>query len=186
MEDNLIIELFWSRSEQAISETSKKYGSFLLGIARNILSSHEDAEECVNDTYLNTWNAIPPSRPNAFRCWLGRITRNLSIDRYHYLHTQKRGGGETAMILSELEYCIPSDETVERHLEEAQLAGLISSFLKEQTKESRIYFVRRYWYGDTLAQIAARYGVTQSKVKSSLFRTRRALQAFLEKEGVFL
>ena len=180
----MIIELFWSRSEQAITETSRKYGSFLMGIARNILSSHEDAEECVNDTYLNTWNAIPPARPGVFRCWLGRITRNLSIDRYHHLRTKKRGGGETALLLSELEYCIPSGESVERHLEEQELAGVISSFLRQQTQESRIYFVRRYWYGDGLAQIADRFGVTESKVKSSLFRTRKALKAYLEKEGV--
>lgn len=108
MEDSEIIQLYWDRSEQAIAETSGKYGPFLCRIAWNILRSHDDAEECVNDTYLRTWNAIPPARPGAFRTWLGRITRNLSLDRWNRERAQKRGGDETALLLGELESCVPS------------------------------------------------------------------------------
>lgn len=186
MEDASIIELFWNRSEQAIAETAVKYGGYLLSIARNILNSHEDAEECVSDTYYKTWEAIPPNKPSFLKCWLGRITRNLSIDRYNRLHARKRGAGEIELIFEELENCIPASDTVERHWEDREIAELIDGFLKSQKRENRIFFVRRYWYGDSVEQMARSYGASVSKVKSSLFRTRKALKALLEKEGVFL
>lgn len=186
MEDSEIIQLYWDRSEQAIAETSGKYGSFLCRIAWNILRSHDDAEECVNDTYLRTWNAILPARPGAFRTWLGRITRNLSLDRWNRERAQKRGGDETALLLGELESCVPSPHRTEQHLEDQALADLISSFLRTLPKESRVIFLRRYWYGESLESIAAFLGCSSGKVKSSLFRTRGKLRIYLEQEGVSL
>ena len=129
-EDKEIIELYWERDQQAIQETAGKYGTFLHSIAWNILRSHGDAEECVNDTYLRTWNAIPPARPSAFRAWLGRIARNLSLDRWKQGRTQKRGGGETELLLGELDGCVPSPRRTESHLEDQELASLISAFLR--------------------------------------------------------
>lgn len=184
MEDGQIIELYFVRSENAIRETADKYGRYLGSIAHNIVHSAEDAEECVNDTYLHTWNAIPPTRPTAFQIWLGKITRNLSLDVWKRQRAQKRGGGGVELLLSELEDCIPSGENVERHLEDAALAGLISDFLRTQRQESRVYFLRRYWYGESLAQIAERFDVGEGAVKSALFRTRRGLKDYLEREGV--
>lgn len=186
MEDTQIIQLFWERSESAISETSYKYGSYLHCIAMNILQEREDAAECVNDTYLHTWNAIPPQRPNRLRSWLGRITRNLSLDRYRRGTTQKRGGGQVPLILSELEACIPAKDSVERQLDDKELASLISTFLFQQTEVNRLIFMRRYWYGDSIRQIGERYTLGEGKVKASLFRTRNSLRFFLEKAGVSL
>lgn len=186
MEDAQIIDLYWIRSESAIQETSDKYGRYLGSIAHNIVHSAEDAEECVNDTYLHTWNAIPPTRPKAFQIWLGKITRNLSLDVWKRQRAQKRGGGGVALLLSELEDCLPSSEAVERHLEDQELAGFISAFLRTQREENRVYFLRRYWYGESLAQIAQRFGVGEGAVKSALFRTRRGLKEYLEREGVSL
>lgn len=183
-EDKEIIELYWQRDQQAIQETAGKYGTFLHSIAWNILRSHGDAEECVNDTYLRTWNAIPPARPSAFRAWLGRIARNLSLDRWKQGRTQKRGGGETELLLGELDGCVPSPRRTESHLEDQEVASLISAFLRRLPREARVIFLRRYWFGDDLAAIAARLGCGQGKVKSSLFRTRNALRTYLEQEGV--
>ena len=184
MDDSQIIDLYWLRSENAIRETSAKYGPYLGSIARNIVRCEEDAEECVNDTYLHTWNAIPPNRPNRFRVWLGRIARNLSLDCWKRAHAQKRGSGGAEVLLSELEDCLPAPHGVERELEDEELATLISAFLRGQRKENRLYFLRRYWYGESLEQIARRFEVSQGAVKSALFRTRNALRAYLEEEGV--
>lgn len=184
MEDSKIIELYWSRCESAISETSVKYGTYLRGISMNILYSYEDAEECVNDTYMRTWDSIPPNRPSVLRAWLSRITRNLSIDRYKAKVSQKRGGNETELIFSELEGCISSPNTTDKEMENKELANLINSFLRQQTAENRVFFVRRYYYGDAVKQIAERFNIKEGKVKSSLFRTRKALKAYFDKEGV--
>ena len=186
MEDSDIIELYWQRDQQAIGETAGKYGSFLWGISWNILRSHGDAEECVNDTYLRTWNAIPPTRPTAFRAWLGRITRNLSLDRWKQSRAKCRGGDDMEILLGELDICVPERRGMEAALEDQEIAALISTFLRKLPKESRIMFLRRYWYGDSLADIAKRLGCGEGKVKSSLFRTRNALRAYLEQEGVYL
>lgn len=185
MEDSQIIDLYWSRDQRAIQETSGKYGGFLTQLAWNILRSHGDAEECVNDTYLRAWNAIPPARPSAFRVWLGRITRNLSIDRWNQARAQKRGGG-LEILLGELEACVPAAHGPEQTLEDREIAALISAFLRELPPESRIIFLRRYWYGQDLSEIAAGLGCGTGKVKSSLFRTRGKLRAYLEKEGISL
>lgn len=185
MEDSQIIDLYWRRDQRAIGETAGKYGPLLERIAGNILGQRQDAEECVNDTYLRAWNAIPPERPAAFRSWLGRITRNLSLDRWKALRAAKRGGG-MEVLLGELAECVPASEDPQRALEDQALADLISAFLRELSRENRIIFLGRYWYGEPVAEIAASLGCGQGKVKSALFRTRKALRAYLEKEGVCL
>ena len=186
MEDCDIIELYWQRDQGAIRETAGKYGGYLWNIAWNVLHSHGDAEECVNDTYLRTWNAIPPARPSAFRAWLGRIARNLSLDRWKQLRTQKRGGDETEILLGELDECVPAPHGTEKAMEDREIAALISDFLRRLPAESRCLFLRRYWYGESGADIAEKQGCGQGKVKSSLFRTRKALRAYLEQGGVAL
>lgn len=186
MEDQEIIALYWNRDQRAIAETSEKYGAFLQTIAWNVLRNHSDADECVNDTYLRTWNAIPPTRPSAFRVWLGRITRNLSLDRWKQASAAKRGGTETELLLGELDVCLPTPHGMEKAVEDREIAALISTFLRGLSPETRIIFLRRYWYGDSVAEIAKKLGCTQGKVKSSLFRTRNSLRTYLEQKEVAL
>jgi len=150
----------------------------------NILNNKEDAEECVNDTYLRAWNAIPPQRPTVFSSFLGRITRNLSLDRYKARKAQKRSVDETALLLSELEDCIPSNNDVESEAEMGILEEIIDRFLSAIGKDDRVFFVRRYWFADSIAGITERFKVSESRVKTSLFRTRNKLREYLEKEGV--
>ena len=186
MEDSAIIELYWQRDQGAIQETADKYGAFLGNLAWNILRSHGDAEECVNDTYLRTWNAIPPARPTAFPAWLGRIARNLSLDRWKQSRAQCRGGDGVELLLGELDGCVPAVHGVDTTLEDREIAGLISAFLRRLSRENRVMFPPRYWYGDSLSDIAKRLGCGEGRVKSALFRTRKALRAYLEQEGVCL
>lgn len=181
MEDGQIIELYWNRDQRAIRETEGKYGKLLHGIAWNLLHSREDSEECVNDTYLRAWEAIPPARPGAFRTWLGRITRNLSLDRWKSRRAEKRGGG-AEVLLGELEDCLPAPAG--RELEDRELAELLSAFLRGLSREGRAMFLRRYWYGESVAEVAEALGCGEGKVKSSLFRSRKALREYLEKEGI--
>ena len=184
MEDGRIIELYWDRDQRGIPETAGKYGRMLHGIAWNLLRSREDAEECVNDTYLRAWEAIPPARPGAFRIWLGQITRNLSLDRWKSLRAEKRGGG-AELLLGELEDCLPaSGGGPERELEDQELAELLNVFLRGLSREGRAMFLRRYWYGESVAEVALALGCGEGKVKSSLFRSRKALREYLEKEGI--
>lgn len=185
MEDHAIIELYWQRQETAIQETAVKYGAFLSGLSWNILRSHSDAEECVNDTYLRAWNAIPPQRPSAFKLWLGRITRNLSLDRWRKAKAEKRSG-DLEVLLGELDVCVPAPQSVEKQLEDVEIAAVISGFLRTLSAQNRTMFLRRYWYGQSIAEIAAALHCGEGKVKSSLFRTRAALRETLEKEGVAL
>ena len=183
MEDGQILDLYWSRDQRAIRETDGKYGKLLHGIAWNLLRSREDSEECVNDTYLRAWEAIPPARPGAFRAWLGRITRNLSLDRWKSRGAEKRGGG-AELLLGELEDCLPAPGGTERAVEDRELAELLNVFLQSLTREGRAMFLRRYWYGESVAEVAAALGCGEGKVKSSLFRSRKALREFLEREGI--
>lgn len=183
MEDGQIIELYWNRDQRAIRETDGKYGKLLHGIAWNLLRSREDSEECVNDTYLRVWEAIPPARPGAFRIWLGRITRNLSLDRWKSRRAEKRGGG-AEVLLGELEDCLPAPAGTGRPVEDGELAELLSAFLRGLSREGRAMFLRRYWYGESVAEVALALGCGEEKVKSSLFRSRKALRAYLEKEGI--
>ncbi|MCI9121852.1 MAG: RNA polymerase sigma factor [Oscillibacter sp.] len=182
MEDGQILDLYWRRDQQAIRETDGKYGKLLHGIAWNLLHSREDAEECVSDTYLRAWNAIPPARPGAFRTWLGRVTRNLSLDRWKSRQAEKRGGG-TELLLGELAECLPAPGGPERALEDQELAVLLSAFLRGLSREARAIFLRRYWYGEAVGDIARALGCGEGKIKSSLFRSRKALRTYLEKEG---
>lgn len=185
MEDSQIIELYWQRSESAITETSNKYGRLCRNIAMNILGNYSDAEECENDTYIAVWNAIPPTRPNIFSAFLSRIVRNISINRYEYNRARKRNS-EYDLILSELEECISTGQSVEDSYAAGEISAYIDEFLKEQKQETRVIFVRRYWYADSVKEIAYRMKITESKVKTVLFRTRKDLQAFLEERGVVI
>ena len=192
MDDAAIIDLYWARSETAIDETAKKYGGYCAKIAMNILQNHEDSEECVNDTYLKTWDAIPPQRPAIFISFLGRITRNLSLNRYKERNTKKRGGNKNGdenkvgLLLSELADCIPSGSNTETEYETELTAKTIDNFLYSVEQENRIIFVRRYWYADSVNSISERFNISESKVKSMLFRMRNKLKIYLEKEGVII
>lgn len=186
MDDKQIVDLYWERSEAAISETDKKYGSYFRYIADNILHNHEDAEECVNDTYLRAWNTMPPKRPNRLATFLGKITRNLSLNKYETRNAEKRGGGQIPCILEELQTCIPSGEDVAQIAEDRAVVEAINIFLATLSAESRKIFVRRYWYMSSVRDIATEYGISESKVKVTLFRTRNALKTHLEKEGIML
>ena len=186
LEDEQIIDLYWNRNELAIATTDQKYGGYCHSIALHILHNGSDADECINDVFLKAWNTIPPTRPTMFRVWLGKITRNLSIDRYKALSAKKRGGGEMDLLFSELEGCLSSQNTTERAYDDQEIAVIISQFLIQSSKDSRIIFLRRYFYGESLLEIAKRFDMSESKVKSSLFRTRNALKIHLEKEGVLI
>ena len=183
MDDTQIIDLYWDRDQGAITATAGKYGSFLHALSWNILRSHHDAEECVNDTYFRAWNAMPPERPSALRAWLGRITRNLSIDRWKAGRAQSRGAG-LELLLGELDECVPDCRGPEQAAEEQVIAESIGAFLRKQSADNRYIFLRRYWYCDATADIAARYGLTESKVRVTLHRTRGKLAAYLQKKGV--
>ena len=184
MEDAEIIDLYWQRDQRAIDETHGKYGGFLTNIAWNILRSHGDAEECVNDTYLRTWNAIPPARPSAFRAWLGRIVRNLSLDRWRYNRAAKRGGGQVEALTQELSDCVTGSP--ELLLEAAELSRLLDKFLRTLPQKERCVFLRRYWYCDSISDIAAQCHMASGTVKSSLHRTRGKLKRYLQEEGIFV
>jgi RNA polymerase sigma-70 factor (ECF subfamily) len=181
--DKEIIAMYESRSETAIQETSKQYGSYCSTIAMNILRNREDVDECVNDVYMKLWESIPPERPNPFSTYIGRITRNLSIKKAKMKSAGKRGGGEVTLLLSELEQCTPSTLNVESEVDGNDLSRMINSFLSTVNKEDMTYFLCRYWYGDTIPQIAKKWSVGQSKVKMSLSRNRKKLKIYLEERG---
>ncbi len=183
MEDVKIIELFWERSEQAIKETAQKYGGYCKMIALNILLNQEDADECVNDTYLQTWNSIPEQRPSIFSAYLAKITRNLSLNKFKRKAAAKRGGNTVSLLLSELDDCLP-DTKASTIPEDGEIAKLISTFLRSIDTQSRLIFVRRYWYADSTEKIAKLFKSSESKIKSNLFRSRKKLKLYLEKEGV--
>ena len=184
MEDAEIIDLYWRRDQLAIDETHGKYGGFLTGIAWNILRSHGDAEECVNDTWLRAWNAMPPQRPGILSAFFGKLTRNLSLDRWRYNRAAKRGGPQVETALEELGECLPAPGRPEDHLEERETADLISRFLREQPQLDRVLFLRRYWYLDSVAALAERFSMNENTVKSRLHRTRLRLKEVLLREGV--
>ncbi len=184
MEDAEIIALYWERKEEAIRETDGAYGRRLQGLSYQILRCYEDAQESVNDTYWKTWDAIPPQRPNCFFAFLAKICRNLSLNRLEWNQAAKRSA-TVLPLTAELEQCIP-DRSLEWELESQELAGLLNRFLGSLSVESRLIFLRRYWYADSVSDIARRYRITQSKVKTQLHRTRNRLRCFLEQEGVAL
>ena len=184
MEDDSIVNLYWARSENAISETSKKYGNYCYSIAYNILGNVEDADESVNDTYLNAWNNIPPHRPSILSTFLGKITRRISIDKWRGRTAEKRGGGEIVLVLDELSDCIPSNQSVEHEVEVAELSQLIDNFVMSLPPMERRVFICRYWYLDPIADIAQKFGFSQSKVKMMLHRQRKNLLNRLEREAL--
>ncbi len=183
MDDNGIIQLYWDRNDQAISLTSEKYGHYCKSIAKNILNNEEDAEECVNDTYLNAWNSMPTHWPEQLATFLGKITRNLSFNKYKRNHTEKRGGGEITLVLDELTDCVSDIDNVEQIIDRQELAKAISSFVKSLSIEKRNIFVRRYWYADPVSDIASDYGMLQGTVSKTLERTRKKLKAYLIERG---
>ena len=183
MEDNQIIELYWLRNEEAIKETQAKYGSYCGKIAENILNSKEDAEECLNDTWNRAWNMIPPEKPKHLTLFLGKITRNLAIDRYRRDKSQKNGGGQITMCLEELEECIGDDGGIEERI---AIRDLINTFLKGLSKKNRDIFLYRYWYMMPVERIAEKYAASEGAIKMNLLRTRKSLREYLEKEGVSL
>lgn len=183
MDDYSIVDLFWARSENAIAETDKKNGRYCRSIARNILSNEEDAEECVNDTYLGAWNSIPPHRPTVLSTFLGKLTRRISLNRWKAQHAQKRGGGEIAIALEELSEIIPASGGVEEELQGKELPAAINAFLSTLPETERDVFVCRYWFLTPISDISRIFRFSQSKTKSTLYRTREKLKQFLSEEG---
>lgn len=184
MDDSRIVDLYWQRSEQAIAETQQKYGKYCYRIAYNILTSEEDAEESVSDTYMTAWNTIPPRRPSVLATFLGKITRHLSIDRWRTRNAYKRGGGQTVLALEELEECIASTENVEQTYAKKELLAAYKRFIEKLPITERRVFLCRYWYLDSIGDIAKKYGFSESKVKSMLHRTRQKLNRCLAEEGL--
>ncbi len=185
MEDDAIIKLFWKRDESALHETKVKYGKYCNTIAYNVLKSHEDAEECENDTYLDAWKSIPPNKPSILSAFLGAITRRIAIDRWRKKTAEKRSGEQT-LSLYELEECIPSGKSIDDEIEETELAKLLSAFLRRLPESESNVFIRRYWHLDSIQTISTSFGFTQSKTKMMLKRTRDKLLSELEKEGIFI
>lgn len=186
MHDKEIVALYWNRDESAITETSNRYGNYCFSIAYNILYNNEDAEECVNDTWMNAWNSIPPQRPNNLSTYLGKLTRNLSFNRYKLLRAKKRGMGQIDLALSELEGCIPNRTDIQQFEDAMVLSNTIETFLRRQPRIERNIFVGRYWYLYSIHDLAKHYQMTESKVTSLLFRMRGKLKKYLEKEDLFL
>ncbi len=182
-DDDHIVELYFTRSESAIEETAAKYGDYCYSIAYNILYDKEDAEECVNDTYLDAWNSMPPHKPSILSTFLGKITRRISVDCFRRKHADKRGGGEMALVLDELGDCISDSTEVETVIEGAEMARLIREFLDRLPLTERRIFLRRYWYMDSVADIAGDYAFSESKTASMLHRIRKKLRMKLESEG---
>ena len=176
------MKLYFARDPGALDETSKKFGAYCKSIAINILGNNEDAEECVNDTYLNTWNSIPPHRPATLATYLGKITRNLCFNRYKQRKTQKRGSGELVLVLDELGDCVSGGD-IDQKIDRLELLESIDAFLAALPDEKRNLFICRYWYSDAISDIAARYGMTEGKVSMSLSRMRAKLKLQLLERG---
>lgn len=183
MEDASIVQLYWDRNQQALTETATKYGKYCTSIARNILGNHQDAEECVNDTYMNAWNSIPPHRPGMLSTFLGKITRNLSFNRYKHNHADKRGGSEIAAVLDELGECVSGTNNIEQEIEYKELVKTIDSFLDSLSTEKRNIFVCRYWYTDSVTDIAKQFNMKENTVSMTLSRLRLKLRDYLIERG---
>lgn len=184
MEDNCIVDLYWARNESAIEETKIKYGRYCYTIAYNVLGNKEDADESVNDTYLVAWNSIPPNKPKPLAAYLGKLARNISLKKWRDKTRVKRGGGQADVTLSEIGECIPDGSSIEEKMEEKELAAIVNDFVKNLPDEERRIFVRRYWYMDSVEDIAKRFDCGKSKIKMKLLRTRNKLSERLKKEGL--
>lgn len=185
MEDIKILDLYWQRDEEAIVQTDHKYGRYCRSIAHNILHDPCDSEECVNDTWMQAWDSIPPARPKVLRLFLARITRNLSINRYEAKSTQKRGGGQTGLVLDELAECLADSHDVEREVEVKALGECVAQFVRSLPEREGNLFVRRYFYVESVSMIATRYHLSENNVMVILSRTRKKLKTHLEQEGYF-
>ncbi len=183
MEDKQIVALYYSRDEQAIAHTAEKYGGYCSSIAKNILQDEQDTEECLNDTWLSAWNSIPPKRPENLAAYLGKLTRSHAIDRWRALHTGKRGGDSVTLALEELEEALPSGSDPEQAVLTDELFQTIHTFLSSLPAAERNVFLCRYWYLDGIAAISRNFGFRESKTKTMLYRIRKKLQRFLQKEG---
>ena len=186
MEDEKIIALYFARNEKAIAETDAKYGRYCRKVAYNILYNNEDAEECASDTYLDAWQSIPPHKPNRLSVFLGSITRRIALDKFRSMTAAKRGGTETDISLHELEECIPCAKSIDEQLEEKAIARVLSDFLRRLPETEADVFIRRYFYFDSVADIAKRYDFGESKTKMMLKRIREKLLKALEKEDIFI
>lgn len=183
MEDKDIVHLYWERNERAITETSVKYGKYCKSIAINILNNNEDADECVNDAYLNTWNSIPPHKPNILSTFLGKIVRNLSFNKYKQIHSLKRGGYETTLILDELSEIVSDDESVEDAVIREEMIKTINEFIFTLSEEKRYIFIRRYWYSDSIKNIADNCDCSANSISVDLNRIRNKLRDYLIERG---
>ena len=183
MRDEEIVALYWQRNEDAIRETEQRYGRYLFKIAYQVLADPEDSEESVNDTYLKAWSAMPPHRPGVLSTFLGRLTRQLSIDMFRGRNRKKRQASEYALSLSELEDCVSGKDATEQDVNLHLLSEAIGAYLRTLTPEARNTFVGRYYYMDSLKEVAAYFGMSESRAKSMLYRTRQGLKAYLEQEG---
>ncbi len=183
MHDKEIISLYFDRDERAIEYTEQKYRAYCRSIADKVLHNAEDDEECLNDVWLVVWNSIPPNNPPSLATYIGRITRNISVRRLRYINRKKRGK-ELTVYIEELNEAVPTENGIEEALESQSLREVLESFLKSQSKQNRNIFVCRYYYLDSIADIATRFGMTENQVKLRLFRLRNKLKNYLEKEGV--
>ena len=182
MEDKLIVDLYWARNEEAITQTSVKYGSMMHATSKSIVGSHEDAEECVNDAYLAAWNSMPENRPDYLGGYMAKIIRNISLNRYDKNHAAKRGGVQ--VVFEELEGCLTDGTTLEEQYEQGCLREVLNDFVAGLDQEKRVIFLRRYFYTDSIAEIAQRMQMGEGKVKTILFRLRGQLAKVLKEAGV--
>ena len=181
MEDTAIIELYWARNEDALTQSDRKYGPMCRSLAYNILTDRQDSEECVNDTWHRAWNTMPPQWPDSLRAYLGRIVRNLSISRLRQRTAQKRGGSNT--LFSELEDCLPSSIRVDQELDVKELSAAISRWLRTLDADDRVLFVRRYWYGEPLHVLASQWSLDPNRLAKRMLKLRRSLRQSLDQEG---
>ena len=186
MDDATIVRLYWDRNEQAIPATADKYGSYCTSIAKNILGNREDAEECVNDTYMNAWNAMPPHRPGVLSAFLGKITRNLSLNRYKHNTADKRGGSRATMVFDEIAELVSGTDSVEQEIHRKEIVKAVDAFLHTLPAEKRALFIRRYWYFDSISAISGRFGMSENHVSVTLNRLRSKLRNYLLERGVEL
>ena len=186
MDDRRIVELFLERSEEAILETDIKYGRYCHKIAFNVLGNDEDSEECVNDAYMRAWGSIPPNEPDSMASYIGRITRNLALDKLRQKQSDKRGNGEVPVVLDELAECVSGVDELERRQDSEEITNAINSFLETLSATERGVFMRRYWMMESIADVAGLYGISVSKTTTMLFRLRGRLKKHFMKEGISL